>query len=356
MKWVKRILIVLVVLIVIVVVAVTFFLGNIVKSGVRTAGPKVMGVPVTLADADISVFSGKVKLKDLVIGNPEGFKTPSAFEMGEFWLVMDMPSLMSDRINIKEIIIDGPVITLEASMKGTNLGALQKGIAERTAGEEAPAMEGPEEEAPAKPGKKVVIDTLVVQNGKIRLSSGLMMGNAVTIPLPPVRINDIGKEKGGTSIAEATTLVLKQVLQAAGQAVTSSGKLVGKGLNLAGDTALKGVNMAGDAASKGVDMAGDAASKGLDVAGKGAEAATEGAKAAAGAAMEGAGAAGDAALKAGGAVGSGAIKAGGAVGGGAKKAGEAVGTGAKKLLGGMGGLLKKSKPEATNETEAVENE
>ena len=94
MKAVKITLVVLVVLVVIVVVATTFFLGSIIKTGVEQAGPKVMGVPMSLANARVSLFTGRVHLDRLVIGNPKGFSTDHAFKVESIvveWVPLTFP-------------------------------------------------------------------------------------------------------------------------------------------------------------------------------------------------------------------------------------------------------------------------
>ena len=54
--------------------------STLVKSGIETMGPKVLGVPVTLEDADIDLVSGttvQAGLTRLVIKNPEDYETDS---------------------------------------------------------------------------------------------------------------------------------------------------------------------------------------------------------------------------------------------------------------------------------------
>jgi len=311
MKWVRRILLTIVVLVVIVLVVVTFFLGAVVKKSVETVGPKVVGVPITLEKARISVLLGQAKLSQLVVGNPEGFKTPSAFALGELKIDLDVASLLSDRIVIREILVDAPEITFEGSLKGSNLGALRKQL--ESPGDAQSETPLPEEPAAKSAGaqKKVQIDRFVLSNAKVNLSSGLMQGKAVTIPLPTIELTDIGKGKEGASVSDVVREVLSAVSDAVTQAVLSSGKVLGKSVELGKDAAMKGLDVAGSAADMGLDAAGKAA----DVGGE-----------AAGAAVDAAGAA-------------------------AKKTGEALTDGAGKLVGGVGGLLRKKKDEPVAESE-----
>ena len=61
------------VIIVLVMIAL-LFLGTIVKHSLTTIGPKVLGAPVKVGSVTVNVFSGVVDIRDLFIGNPQGYK------------------------------------------------------------------------------------------------------------------------------------------------------------------------------------------------------------------------------------------------------------------------------------------
>jgi uncharacterized protein involved in outer membrane biogenesis len=324
MKWVTRILIGLAALIVVLGVVAMFFMGAVIKTGVEKAGPSVLGVPVRLDSARFYPLRGKIALGGLLIGNPEGYKAPSAFELGNFRAEVSVGSLFTDTIVVKEIVIEGPVITFEGSLKGSNIGALMKGIEERTGGKK-PRDEKPVKTAKTdKPAKKVIIDSFVFRGGKVNLSAGLMGGKAVPLPLPPITLSGIGREKGGASPAEAVTQIMGAVMRAVMGVVMQSAELLGKGAEALGGAALGSAG----AVLQGAGVAGDGLLKGAQQAGKlGGEAG-----AAAGALGESAGAL----------VGESGKAAADALGG----AAEGLGKGASKLLGGVGGLLKKQEAAA----------
>jgi len=251
MKTLKKVFIGIGIVLVVLIVVVALFLGPIIKTGVETAGPKIAGVDITLEKAGINLLSGNVKLKGLVIGNPEGFKTPTAMELGQFVVDLKMGSLFTDTIVIKRIHIDGPQITYEQGLKGNNLGRLQKNLA---SGEEKPKEEKPEEpkEKPDKAAKKVVVDDFLFENGKIHVSMTIAGGKKLTVPLAPIHLENIGKDEGGASLAEITSEVLNAIIQSAGDAVAASG-------DLASD-ALKGTGELVKDPGKTVDAAKDAGS------------------------------------------------------------------------------------------------
>lgn len=266
MKVLKKVLIGIGAVLVILIVVVVLFLGQVVKTAVETAGPQVAGVEMSLEKARVYLLLGDIKLKGLVIGNPEGFKTPSLMELNELVIDIDIGSLFTDTIVIKEIHIDGPQITYERGLKTSNLSALQENLAPDEKKPKKEKTDAPKEKSD-KPAKKVVIDDFLLENGKVNISIAIAGGKKLTVPMAPIHLKDIGKDSDGTSITEIVNEVLGAIMKSVGDAVAASG-------DLAGD-ALKGVGgMAGDAAHGVTDMAGDA-TKGATDAAKGA---TEGLK------------------------------------------------------------------------------
>ena len=220
-------------LIIVVVLIVFFALNGIVKSAVEAVAPKVTGTPVTLERVRISALTGKGTISGLVIGNPEGFKTPHAFALGTVRVDIDLPSLMSDKIIIEEIYIDAPEVTYEMGLSGSNIGKIQENV-EAFAG--PPSKEEDPEEDEAE-GKKIQINHFVFKNAKIGLSAKLLQGSQLSVPLPSVELHDIGKESDGVSIAQAAkevfTPLTKQITAVASAALTGAKELAASGVDAA---------------------------------------------------------------------------------------------------------------------------
>src|SRR5581483_10914712 len=119
-KIIVRIGLVMVVLVVVALAVVFFSLDSIVKKGVETMGPEMTKVDVRLGAAKISPIGGSGELNKLFVGNPEGYKTASAIEMGDIKVGVKISSVLSDTIVVNEVNIQGPQITLEGSLTGKN--------------------------------------------------------------------------------------------------------------------------------------------------------------------------------------------------------------------------------------------
>lgn len=240
MKKLLKILGVILAVLVVLFVILNMSLGKIVLKSVNAAAPGLLGVPVTLQDAEIALARGKVALSGLHVGNPEGFKTDGLLDLGSISVRLDNASLLTDTIVIKEIAIDGLVVTYEKGLKNSNLGALIESL---SAGEEeeAPEQEPAEKPGEEKPAKKVVIEKLTITGSRMNFSvSGLASltgGGAIPIPLPPITLTDLGKEKDGVTLVEALQRILNEIAGAAGTAIAGSAKILGQGLGAAGEGA-----------------------------------------------------------------------------------------------------------------------
>ncbi|MFA5689329.1 MAG: hypothetical protein WC959_09325 [Kiritimatiellales bacterium] len=255
----KKILAITGIILVVLIAAVLLLLGTIIKTGVTTVGPKIIGVPIELHSVSINPFTGTVNLKGLVVGNPAGFNTPSAMELGEFKINLCTKSLFSDTIVIKEILIREPGVTYERALRGSNLSAIQDHLAspETVPAEETAAAETPAEKAA--PAKKVIIEDFQLNGAKVNVSITAAGGRRITLPLPPVHLKDIGKEKGGATPVEAAKEIFSSVTHAITQLVASAGDLTKNIGSAASDAAKSATEVTKDAAKGAVDATKDAA-------------------------------------------------------------------------------------------------
>src|SRR5262245_10901060 len=123
-KILLRTLIVLVVLVIVAVVVIGLTLDSAIKKGVETFGPQLTQVSIKLDSVKVSIFSGSGGVKGLVVGNPEGYKTAHAINVGSADLGLSPGSLLSDKIVIKRVHVESPEITFEGSLSGNNLSKI----------------------------------------------------------------------------------------------------------------------------------------------------------------------------------------------------------------------------------------
>jgi hypothetical protein len=141
-KWILRIVLASAVVAAIAVFAVFYFLNDLVKGGVEKVGPQLTKGDMRLAKANISPFSGKAQLTGLFVGNPQGWKTESAIKVGDVKVALDVRSALSDVVTVESILIEGPEITYEGGLGGSNIGKILENIeAFAGGGGEKPAAE-----------------------------------------------------------------------------------------------------------------------------------------------------------------------------------------------------------------------
>lgn len=243
MKYLVKFLLLILGLGIIAIIVVGMSLNALVKSGVETMGPKVLGVPVTVDEVDISLLSGgtdmRASLNELIIKNPEGYETDYAFSLPSIRVRVNRNSVLTDTIIIEEILIEGPAITFEGSLLGSNLGDIQDNVKRNTrSGSNDEAEEENEKyEEGEEPEKKVHIKKVTVKNAKINLSLFGGKFKAIQLTLPDFELHDIGKESGGTSFQKASAKIFDAIYAAIIKAVTKSGKLIPKDLEQFGKSA-----------------------------------------------------------------------------------------------------------------------
>ncbi|MGD0260276.1 MAG: AsmA family protein [Verrucomicrobiota bacterium] len=230
-KLITRLLIALVVVVILAVLAVGLFLDGAIKKGVETFGPKLTKVDIKLQSVSLSLFSGSGGIKGLVVGNPEGFKTPSAISVGTATVALKPGSLLSHKIVIKSIKVQGPEITYETDLKHNNLSKILSNVQEATGGGgQEPAK--PTEPAPpkeAKPAKTLEVDDFVISGGRIHVSVTTLGGQAATIPLPDIHLQGLGTGPEGITPAELTKRVLEAIKDSVQKASSGAVNDIGKG-------------------------------------------------------------------------------------------------------------------------------
>jgi hypothetical protein len=121
MKRLLKLLILLVALVVAAAIGLTLFLDKGIKRAVELVGPRLTQVDVRLERVRLSLLSGRVELEGLFIGNPDGYQSESAIELGSLVLAAEPRSFISDKVVIRTLSLNAPVVTFEGGLKDNNL-------------------------------------------------------------------------------------------------------------------------------------------------------------------------------------------------------------------------------------------
>jgi len=224
MKTLLKIVLGLVVLLIVALVAGYFFLGTIVKSGVEKVGPKVTKTDVKLKGATLSVFSGSGELKGFAVGNPEGYKSPTAIQVGSVSVNVEPRSVMSDKVIVHAIKMEAPEITFEGSLGGNNLSKLLDNIKSSSESDKQATSKDQKSSA-----KKLQVDDFLLTGAKVHLLTSMLGGRSATVSIPDIHMTNLGEGKDGITAAELGEKVFAEIFQKTIAAVTSEIGNLGKG-------------------------------------------------------------------------------------------------------------------------------
>jgi uncharacterized protein involved in outer membrane biogenesis len=249
-KWILRIGIAGVVLLILVVVAIGFFLDAAIKTGIETFGPKITQVEIKLESVGLSLLSGGGKIKGLVVGNPTGYKTPSAIQVGSASLSLQPSSLLGDKVRVRSINVQNPEITFETDLRSNNLKKILNNIETATGGSGTAAKPAPDKTQEAKAGRKLQVDEFIISGGKLHVSVTTLGGQSATLTLPDIQLKDLGTGPDGITGAELTKLALSAIEKSAAELAAKAVTDLGKGATGLTKDANKAAN---SAVTKGID-------------------------------------------------------------------------------------------------------
>ena len=196
-------------------VAAVLYLGSnldsIVKKAITKLGSDMTGVSVTVDKVAIALADGRGEIGGLVVDNPRGYQGPHAVQLGSIVLALGPAAAGSDPIVVRELTIEAPNIVYDKGENGSNLEAIQRnvdGYSKAHFAEGDSSREKPKDGDDAS-AKRFIIESLQIRGGKIQLT-----GREKVIDLPPVRLRDVGKSRGGMTGAEIAGIVLKQITEA----------------------------------------------------------------------------------------------------------------------------------------------
>lgn len=178
-------------------VALLMGLNPAVRASVEKAGTVATGVPVSLGDARVNIIGG-VHLSRLAIANPKEFREVRAFRFSRVDGEVSLPSLFSPIIEIQDILLVNPELTIEFDHGKTNWGVLSKQL---TAKSQRP-VNGTEQ--------KFIIH-------RFRITKAVVIVRAPSLPKGmAVHLRDIELEAIGQGPGSAApfSLVLSTVVQA----------------------------------------------------------------------------------------------------------------------------------------------
>ncbi len=188
-------------------------LDKLVEMAIENYGSEIIGARVQLDSVELDLAEGQAALNGLYISNPDGFKTDHAMKLDQVKVTLDIESITSDILIIKEVLIQRPVVVYEMATGGSNIDTLAKNAQEYTGNEMQSEDNGR--------GPKLIIENLYINEGQISVSHRILKGKTLTAGLPRIHLQDIGKEENGASPAEVAEEIIGSIKSGVGTAVAS---------------------------------------------------------------------------------------------------------------------------------------
>jgi uncharacterized protein involved in outer membrane biogenesis len=192
-------------------------LDTVVQSAVEQVGSDATGTRVTLGEVDISPTSGSGALRQFCMTNPKGFEEGDAFKFEEVSVTIDLSTIASDPVVIKEIVVQAPEITYTIGGGTSNMDEIQKNVDDYATSEEGSGSGGGDGDE----GPKLIIEHLYLRDGTVIARAPELSDETVSAPLPEIHLTDIGKDGNGATPGEVARQTMAAVVDSAKSAVGS---------------------------------------------------------------------------------------------------------------------------------------
>jgi len=227
---IKKIALAVAVVVIAIAGAAYYFASNldsIVKAVVERYGSEATASSVTLKSVSLKPTAGSGELSGLAVKNPKGFSSNDAISLGDIKVLIDISTIQSNTIVIKDVTILQPMVNYEYASAGGNLETLQKNVqsyaSKFSGGKTAPDKSAgdPGQSASQQPEKKIIIENLTIRDGKISIAHQALKDRTLSAGLPTIQLKDIGKDKGGATPAEVADKVIGSISAQASRVASS---------------------------------------------------------------------------------------------------------------------------------------
>ena len=200
----KRVLIIGAVIALALAGAATYYFGSrldsLVAQLIEHYGSEMTGVPVRVASVELSLTEGRGSIRGLRVGNPPGYATGDAFQLGEITLGLDTDRLGSTPIALDTLVVGAPVVHFEVDALGKsnfdvileNLNAYSSGGGTSGEAEDAATAESAD--------TRISIRRFRFEKGSVTADVSRVSASAkpVAVSLPSIALDNLGGKRGAT--------------------------------------------------------------------------------------------------------------------------------------------------------------
>ena len=207
-RTITTIVLIVVALLIVTLIVVGVNLGRIVKKGVEYYGPQMTQTTVSVDAVTLSILTGSAKVTKLVVGNPQGYKSPEAISVGTIAVGLNPMSLASDKIVIRSIKVESPDVTFEGGLSGNNLSQILDNI--NSTGKSSGTLSTNTAAQPASE-KKYEVDDLLISGAKANVILTSPIQRQVSLTLPDIHLTDLGTDGEGITATDLSRRILSAI-------------------------------------------------------------------------------------------------------------------------------------------------
>lgn len=228
MKLIKRLVLFgilgIVVLIVAAGIIVTLSINSIARKGIEVGSTSALGVPTTLKSASIGLLSGKFGLSGLDVSNPQGgYPSQHFVQLGDARVAVSLGSLTKDVIEVPEFTMDGLEVHLERRSGKSNYDVILENIEKLGGGKSTPKPTDPKKDETRLIVKELTLRNITIHADMVDPSTpGLAELAKITVPIPEIKLKDVGKTGdgvggSGVTIKELSSIIVQTIMAAAAE-------------------------------------------------------------------------------------------------------------------------------------------
>ncbi|HZZ91977.1 MAG TPA: hypothetical protein VFE23_05400 [Usitatibacter sp.] len=191
-------------------------------------GPEILGVPVKVHGAHISVFDGTGRVDGIDIGNPAGYAARDAATVGEIRIALEPSSLKGSVVHVHELEVTHAAITYERGDGPANLDVIQRNI-RAYVDAQGGGKAGTGSDKASGPKHRYIVDRLAIHDVKVTVTHPALRGQGITFDLPEVELRDVGAREGGVTGGEVANQVAATLEQKIAQKLLTRMDLLRQG-------------------------------------------------------------------------------------------------------------------------------
>lgn len=189
---------------------VNLYIDQIVKSGIEDMGTEMTQTQVTVDGISISPFSGKGTISGFKVENPEGYSVENAIVIHNFHIGLDLKSLFTDQIVVRDISIKSPSVYVEQKVPGNNLKTLMNNVEKSSSSEKSSGVD-------------LVVKHFLVEDGRVTLHTEVGGERTVKMKLSKIELHDLGAGGGQKAAEQVVQTVSRKLTDAALKAALKGG-------------------------------------------------------------------------------------------------------------------------------------